>query len=221
MNIVDCVNLANQLLLKGKMDEAIKEYRSALSLKPDDAVIKENMALALISKGEYNEAEKLLENSANSPSACNLLGNIYFYKKDYKKAKGYYEMAIEINPREGDAWSNLGNIFFEMKKWNRAEECHRRSVEIDKNNPYWHMNLGKALLKEEKLELAIDAYKRALKLNSGLEEVKVILCNIYNGLAGVMLLENDYAGAYSLYKECKKNCPGVDLIKYSNLLRFK
>lgn len=221
MDIANQVNLANQLLLKGKVDEALKEYRSALSLKPDDVIIRENMALALISKGEYTEAERLLGHNPDSSSACNLLGNIYFYKRDFILAKKYYEKAIEINPREGDAWSNLGNVFFEMKEWNKAEECHRRSVEINPNNPYWYINLGKVFLKEEKLEQAIDAYKKALLVNPGLEEVKMILCNIYNGLAGAMLLKNDYTGAYNVYSECKKNCPGVDLVKYSNLLRFK
>lgn len=215
------INQANQLLLEGKVDEAIRGYRYALSLKPEDLIIKENLALALIAKGMYDDAEGLLGNNPNSGSGCNLLGNIYFYKKDFLKAKEYYEKAIELDSSCGDAWSNLGNISCEFKEFGKAEDCYRRAVGIDSSNPYWHSNLAKALLLQNKIEPAIESYKKALSINSGLKDIIEILCNIYNRLAGIRLLANDYIGACSLYEECKKNCPGVDLSKYPNLLRLR
>lgn len=215
------INQVNQLLLEGKVDEAIKGYRYALSLKPDDLIIRENLALALITKGLYDEARELLGNNPDSDSGCNLLGNIYFYKRDFLKAKEYYEKAIGLDSKCGDAWSNLGNIFCEFKEFGKAEDCYRRAVEIGPSNPYWHTNLAKALLLQNKIEPAIESYKKALSINPGLKDVAETLCNIYNRLAGVKLLANDYTGAYSLYEECKKACPAVDLRRYPNLLRFR
>lgn len=219
-DIAVCVNQANQLLLEGSVDEAIKGYRYVLKLKPDDLIIKENLALALTSKGLYDEARELLVDNPDSGSRCNLLGNIYFYKKDFLKAKEYYEKAIGLDPNCGDAWSNLGNISCEFKEFGKAEDCYRWAVGIDSSNPYWHSNLAKAQLLQNKIEPAIESYKRALLINPGLRDVAETLCNIYNRLAGIKLLANDYIGACSLYEECKKNCHGVDLTKYSNLLRF-
>lgn len=221
MNIAEQVNLANELFLKGDVDSALREYRNALRLKPDDTIIRENMALALIAKGLYDEAEGLLGNDPITGAGNNLLGNIYFYKRDFLKAKGYYEKSVELDTNCGDAWSNLGNIHCESKEFNKAEDCYRRAVEIDPGNPYWHTSLGKALLVQGKVEQAIKSYKKALSINPGLDGVKEILCDIYNRLAGIKLLANDYVGAYSLYEECKRNCPDVDLTKYPNLSRLK
>lgn len=221
MNIANRVNLANQLFLKGSVDAAIKEYRCTLSLKPDDQIIKENLALALTTKGRLDEAEELLKGSLNSGSSCNLLGNIYFYKKDYIKAKEYYERGLELEPRLGDAWSNLGNVYLELKNYNMTEDCYRRSVQTAPDNPFWHSNLGKVLLMQGKVELAIESYKKCLAINPGLKDIQEVLCNIYDKLVGGKLLLNDYTGAYGLYTECKKNCPDIDLSKYPNLRRIK
>lgn len=221
MNIAQQVNLANQLFLKGNVDEALKEYKNAYKLKPDDIIIRENMALVLIAKGKYNEAEELLGDNPNYGSACNLLGNIYFYKRDLLNAKIQYEKAVSMDPNCGDAWSNLGNIYFEFKEFNKAEDCCKRSVEINPNNPYWHINLGKALLAQNKLEQAIESYKKTISIDPGIKGIKEILCNVYNKLAGIKLLKADYIGVHALYEECKKSCPDVDFSKYPDLFRFR
>lgn len=221
MNIAEQVNQINQLFMKGDVDAAIKEYRYLLSLKPDDQIIKENLALALTSKGRLDEAEEVLKGCPSSSSVNNLFGNVYFYKRDYAKAKGYYEKAVELDHNCGDAWSNLGNIYCEFKEFNKAEDCYRKAIQLNSKNPYWHSNLGKVLFIQGKIEQAIESYKKCLMINPGLKDIQNVLCNIYDGLVGAKLLANDYTGAYSLYAECKKYCPNMDLTKYPHLCRIK
>lgn len=204
-NISVFVNQANQLFLEGKTDEALEKYRYALSLKPDDLIIKENLSLALISKGEFGEAEMLIKeiltkNSGHS-SAYNLLGNIYFYKRDFQRAKEYYEKAVELDSNSGDAWSNLGNVFFETAQMGKAEECYRRAVKINPDNPYWHGNLGRVLVRQDKPELAAEAYKNALKINPGLDDYKKILCGIYSILGDRLQKDGKFENAGKFYKE--------------------
>lgn len=204
-NIFAHVNLANLLLLKGNTDDAIKEYEYAKGLRPEDLAIRENLALALINKGEYVRAEieinELLKINSNFPSAYNLLGNIYFLKRDFQKAKRYYEMAIELDADLGDARSNLGNVYFEWNSFNKAEECYRRAVQINPNNSYWYGNLGKALIKQEKFELAIESYKKALEIGPELKDYKKILCSIYIILGERLKNKRDLEGAYIFYEK--------------------
>lgn len=214
-NVFAHVNLANILFLKGNVGNALKEYKYTLRLKPDDLVIKENFALALISKGMYDEAEtgikEILKINPNHSSAYNLLGNIYFYKRDFNSAKNYYEKAIELDSKLGDAWSNLGNVYFELGEFKKAEESYRHSVELNPKNPYWHGNLGKALLKQEKLELAVDSYKKALTINPGVDDIKKVLISIYIMLGERLEKEGNLEGASTIYKEVlgldRKNIP--------------
>lgn len=220
MNIAELVNSANKLFLGGDAEAAIREYRRLLGVRPDDPIIKENLALALISRGLFNEAEEALKDCPNSGSAHNLLGNIYFYKSDFLKAKLYYEKAVGLDPNCGDAWSNLGNVYFEFKEFNRAGDCCKRAVETNPGNSYWYSGLGKALLAQGKAESAVEAYKKALEINPGLEGVKRILCGIYEGLVRAKFLSNDYAGAYGLYKDCRKFYTEADLKNYPNLYRI-
>lgn len=254
-NIFAHVNMANILLIKGYVDRAIEEYRHAERLKPNDLVVKENLALALISKGSYNEAEieikAILDINHTHSSAYNLLGNIYFYKRGFHSAKENYERAILLNPDMGDAWSNLGNIYFELEEYNKAEDCYRKSVQINPNNPYWLGNFGKVLFRQGKSELSIESYKKALEINPNLDDIKKSLYNIYiilgeqllkegnpkdaskyyeealklgkrdirlyDRLAGIKILLNDYVGACGLVTACKRNFPLIDLKKYPNL----
>lgn len=204
-NISIFVNQANQLFLEGKTDEALEKYRYALSLKPDDLIIKENLSLALISKGEFGEAEilikEILAKNSNHSSAYNLLGNIYFYKSDFQRAKEYYEKAVELDSNSGDAWSNLGNVFFETAQMGKAEECYRRSVEINPKNPFWHGNLGKVLFGQDRLEPAVESYKKAVMINPALDDFRKILCGIYSILGNKLQKKGDMEGAGKFYKE--------------------
>ena len=47
----------------GKYDEALQYYKSALSLDPGSAQIKNEMALLYVKKGDLDSAEKLLKES--------------------------------------------------------------------------------------------------------------------------------------------------------------
>lgn len=221
MNIKERLHRINQLFIKGNVGTAIEQYKILLSENPDDHIIKENLALALTAIGKLDEAEGFLKDISNSSNAYNLLGNIYFYRRNYLKAKEYYEKAIELDQNCGDAWSNLGNIYLESNEYTKAEDCYKKAIQLNPKNPFWHSNLGKTLSIQGKIEEAIEAYKNCLTINPGLKDIQNILCNIYNELAGTKLLANDYMGAYAIVMECKKFCPDMDLTRYPNLRRIK
>jgi len=51
-----CYNLANALLVAGRLPEAIEQYGVALRLRPDDANAHNNLAIALNRSGRRDEA---------------------------------------------------------------------------------------------------------------------------------------------------------------------
>lgn len=97
-------------------DSAIKDFKNAVSLKPD------------------------------SERAHNFLGIAYFMKKNYKPAEEEFSKAISLNNSYSPAYSNLGNVYLKLNNWSKAEECYRKAIELAPDSPSAYYSLGNLLL---------------------------------------------------------------------------
>ncbi|MGC1120229.1 MAG: tetratricopeptide repeat protein, partial [Candidatus Methanofastidiosia archaeon] len=96
--------------------------------------------------------------------------------------------ALEINPKNEDAWNNKGDSLYEMEKYEEALECYSRALEINpKNEDAWN-NKGNSLYKMEKYQEALECHKRALEINPKNEDAW-----IYKGNSLDELEENEEA----------------------------
>jgi tetratricopeptide (TPR) repeat protein len=98
----------------GQLDSQHYEYSVKLTPKADDPKINDiksryerlakNIAKAnnLINNKRYSEADSLLVNLTNDypyvSVGYDLLGNISYLQKDFKRAIGYYQKSLELNP---------------------------------------------------------------------------------------------------------------------------
>lgn len=76
-----------------RYEEALREYRIALQLKP-----------------EY-------------PEAYYRIGEYYFIFRDTERSVGYYKKAIEMNPEFFEAYVNLSNVYLARRQYKEAKEC--------------------------------------------------------------------------------------------------
>ena len=71
--------------------------------------------------------------------------------------------ALEIDPRQYDAWYNLGNVHRNEKQFERAAACYRTAIGIDRSNHPSHYQLGLVLEAAGRALEAIAAYREAVR----------------------------------------------------------
>ena len=119
----------------GLLDEAIKSFKHALDINPDDIEIYCNLAKTLRANGQSNVAVS------------------------------YYQKALKLNPNYSDAHYNLGNAFLSLNKLNSAVKSYEMTLKIKPNHADAHNNIGNALSQLRQFELAINHYKKAINLS--------------------------------------------------------
>jgi tetratricopeptide (TPR) repeat protein len=96
---------------KGKLDEAITEFREALRLDPDSAQTHWHLGAALVSRGAREEAIEHLRRSVQldpgNGQAHNDLAIVLAMVGKLDEAIDHFERALTINPESADARRNL------------------------------------------------------------------------------------------------------------------
>jgi tetratricopeptide (TPR) repeat protein len=78
--------------------------------------------------------KKVLEIKPNFLTALNLLGTVYFSKKNQEKALEYWNDALILNPMYLKPYSNLGIVHIGQKEYDKAEEIFKNLLELDIND---------------------------------------------------------------------------------------
>lgn len=156
------------LVAKGNLDQAIKEYETALDLRSDFADCRNNLIHALL---QANRAKEALEQAMrgvqidNSAQAhCNL-GSAYHMSNDLENAKREFDTALAMNPSLTMAHYECG-IMLAMS--GRLEESLPYLIAYVHERPEdgsAHGNLGTIYASLHRLDEALAEYQTALKIN--------------------------------------------------------
>ena len=101
-------------------EEADEQYKMALSIDPNDAVIHSNYGLLLKQMGRNEEAEE------------------------------QYKMALPLDSNDADIHSNYGLLLSEMGRNEEAEEQYKIALSLDSNDADIHSNYGLLLSEMKK-----------------------------------------------------------------------
>ena len=102
--------------------------------------------------------------------AFKLLGDLYFQSKYYTMARGKYQRAVELSPREPEPYAGLARTELALARQHKAVEYARRAIDRDnpgspsERNPKYHATLATALLGDRKPEEASEAVATAVEL---------------------------------------------------------
>lgn len=127
-------NLGNVYADQGRLDEAIKEYLTALKIKPYYASVHNNLGTAYYEKGNVDMAIK------------------------------EYMMALKIKPDYADAHNNLGAAYYEQGKIDEAIKEYLASLKVRSDFAPAHYNLGRAYRKKGLEYNARKEFEMVLKL---------------------------------------------------------
>ncbi|MFH2210225.1 MAG: tetratricopeptide repeat protein [Pseudomonadota bacterium] len=162
-------NLANLLAGQGRLEDAVRHYRTAIRLKPDYAQAYNNLGLALARQGDRAGAmvcyRKAIRSLGTYPDPHYNLGLALSEVDDLSGAITSYREAIRMRPGYADAWYNLGNAYSLTQRPGEAESAYREAIRIRPDNPKIHTNLGSVLLKQGRLDEAVASFRAALRLD--------------------------------------------------------
>jgi tetratricopeptide (TPR) repeat protein len=120
-NAIAHTNLAEALLKKGKIDEAVEHCEKALQIDPNQAFAHSALGLAFLQKGRVDEAvghlQRAVEITPTSPDHSNL-GVALIRVGRVKEALAHYDMALQIDPNDIDAQNNMAWV---LATWPEAE----------------------------------------------------------------------------------------------------
>lgn len=134
---------------QGRVDEAIEQFNTAITINPRNA------------------------------QAYNNLGIAYTKKMMLDEAIAEYKRALVLDPRHAKAYYNLGIAYFKQSKYDLAITEFKNAIAVNPDYARAHYNLGNTYDKKGLWDEAITEHKRALALNPRYAEACNNLAVIY------------------------------------------
>jgi S1-C subfamily serine protease len=98
---------------------------------------------------------------------------------NYDNAVGYFENAVNKNPKRADAWVQVGYCKVKQGKNTEAIRAYQHALQLKPDSADVHNKLGDAYYYAGKLTEAIEAYTEAARLRPGNAEVSYNLALAY------------------------------------------
>jgi tetratricopeptide (TPR) repeat protein len=147
---------------------ALREFKLASELLPQDPFSRLSMGVIYEEQGEIAKAVQSYEEAAKAsplnPNPYLYLGRLYENQKQVEEAVKAYNTAIEKNPKFPEPVIRLGTLYFEQNKFDEAKTQYLKAIQLDPQQPEPHFYLGQIYEKEEKEREAVEEYKIAQTL---------------------------------------------------------
>jgi tetratricopeptide (TPR) repeat protein len=197
LTIDQILNQAINAHQDGKLEEAEKNYKQVIKLKPNHAVAHVNLGNIFQKFGKINDAEvsfkKAIKIKPDFAEAYFNLANLYQFIRSIK-AEASYKKAIEFNPDYFVAHINLGTLFQRLDRCKEAEVSFKKAIKIKPDFAITYFNLGNTQKILNKLEEAEISFKKAIELKPDLTEV-------YDNLGNIQLELGKYEEAQANYNK--------------------
>ena len=170
-------NMGNIYTKKGEYEKAIKLYKSALVIYPENERARYNMILALVNIGRWEEASQnadlLLSKQYYHEEYLNSKGFILIKQKRPEKAIPYLRSALRLAPSNRNVIVNIGVALSLMGKHKRAEWFLRRANRIFPNDITILLCLIENSLRAED-EFGADRYLEKLFASVSINDISII-----------------------------------------------
>lgn len=130
------------------------EYQTVskdLNRDPERARRLNSEAVALINRGQYDEAEKKLKQALAADvmfgPGHNNLGKVYYQRSQFYLAAWEFEYASKLMPNQPEPKSNLGLVFEVTGKLDEAVKSYDQAMKLEPDNPQFIGNLARARIR--------------------------------------------------------------------------
>ena len=162
------LGLAKALERLGRVDEADKAYRKAISIQPGWWSTHSHQGVFRQGRGDFDGALESFRAAARlSPDNTRVyenLGNVLLLLGRHDEAIAEYGRSIAIRPT-ASALSNLGTCRFYLGRYGEAADAYERAAALQPENGVLWLNLGDSLRwKGERRPVWEAAYRRSIDL---------------------------------------------------------
>jgi Flp pilus assembly protein TadD len=169
-------NLAKALADKGKIDEAIAEYRKVLQIRPDEPIACNGLAVLLGKRGKADEGIRLLEQvlkrHPNDAPTHNNLGLLLAGASRADDAIAQFQAAVTLQPDFADAQHNLGILLSMKGRFEEAVAHYQEAIRLRPDFVKARKNLAIALFRLGRLDEAIAQLQEAVRLQPDYAEAR-------------------------------------------------
>ncbi|MEP6902182.1 MAG: FG-GAP-like repeat-containing protein [Actinomycetota bacterium] len=152
------------LLEQFKFDEAEREFRRALTLKPDFKLAKINLAIALFNSKKLDESKSLarevLQTDKNSPQAFYILGLAARSENQTDEALEAFQKVLSIDSTDIGANINAGQILAQKREYPQAILYFQTAYQSEPFNLTAIYNLATTLQRSGEREKAAELLKK-------------------------------------------------------------
>jgi tetratricopeptide (TPR) repeat protein len=163
-----CNNLGTVLLKKGRVDDAMVEYRLVLAADPHDAMAHYNLGDAFMQKNDSERAMKeyqlALEGNPDDAQAHAKLGTLFALKGRLNEALDHLEESASLDPTDAVTLGKLGTLLLQMGRIPEAVTPLEAAVELAPDFALAQNNLGSALLQLGRPADAVAHFQQVVEL---------------------------------------------------------
>ncbi len=145
------------------------EFSKALTLSPQDATLRLNLATLYLEADRAREAREQAEEAVRvapqSATAHVILGRTYFAGGEEEKAAQEFEAAVNLDPQDGGAYLALGQLRMFQHRIPAAEDALRHAIQISPNLGPANAALAEILSSEGKASEARGLLEKSVSLD--------------------------------------------------------
>lgn len=163
-----CILHAQALEGQAKHEEAIKKYKKAITLEPENSLIRLSLGLLYYEIKDYKHSiENLSQVVMNYPEnlkARSYLGASLQATDNYMAAIEQYNYVLNYEAEHFGVTKNLGDSWLALDQLEKAKESYQKAKTLDPQVPHIYADLAYIASKETEFDKAVDYYKQALSL---------------------------------------------------------
>ena len=200
-------NLGEEYYKQGDYTSALREFLKAEALYPDDPFLQNDLGLTYKAKKRLNLAtkhfKKALELKPDYAPAKNNLGAVYLDKKEWDTAIKYFKVVSEnmLYATPYIALSNLGWAYYNKKEYTLSETYYLKALDLEPKFINAQRGLGLTYIAMGRIDEGVKIFEKAVK-----DYPK--FAPLYDDLARVYVLSNDYEKALDAYQKVIELAPG-------------
>jgi Tfp pilus assembly protein PilF len=182
--------------------KALREFKKAEDIYPDDHLLYDDMGLVYMAKGSPDQAienfNEALDINPDYTPGLNNLGTAYMEKEDWQSAIECFLKAkddmLYLTPHY--PLTNLGFVYYKLQEYDKSVLYYKEAIELKSDFPKAHHGLGMTYMAMGNYEEAIKSLERALAVAPNEAQLYLDLGKAYK-------LNNDFNKAYQSFKKAE------------------
>jgi tetratricopeptide (TPR) repeat protein len=195
------------------LEGALRSYREAVELAPDDGRARNGLGEVLQARGDLDGAaaayRKAIALDPKFAAAHTNLGNALYAKGDVEGAIACFRRATALDPNDAKHHFSLGVALRAKGDVEGAVACWHKAIALDPKQAPAHTNLGIALLAQGRAKEAEAEWREAIRLKPDLPEAHDSLGNALRKQGRLKEAEAAYRSALALKEQRVMEFPAL------------